>query len=157
MNIAEQLSSILDILKDYPGIEKTIDLDSAKSFFDEIATSRIGGIPSFKDIDSAKIAEFIKEEKDSVQDWMDALNNLEGVVVWDQDCEGKKVFIGTVPADLASHHCDDDSGKVLFLNFYAGNRAKFDKQKGTWEEVYLLVVKHVNDNLIVPDLPETGN
>lgn len=154
MNIAKQLGDALDILKDYPGIEHIIDIDAAQSFLSEVSKSAIGGIPSFKDLNTTDIAAFITEEKNSIENWIEALGELKGTGARleennDPDC----VFFGETAADLAAYH-SDSGDRELYFNFGPGNKAHFNNIEGTWAETYLLIVKHVNENLMVPDLPE---
>ncbi|MBP9821292.1 MAG: hypothetical protein KBC98_00190 [Candidatus Pacebacteria bacterium] len=155
VNISTQLGEALEILKDYPGIAEILDLDAARVFMKKLSESNVASVPDFKEVNSEQVENLIQEDRNSIQEWIDALNDLKGVGAHDDAGNNDDtVIFGGVPIDLASFESDIDN-RELYFSFRAGNRADFKDVEGSWAEIYLALIKHVNENLIVPDLPDT--
>lgn len=155
-NIVDQLHEALDILKDYPGVNDILDVENAQLFLKQLSTSKFQMIPSFKEVDSDIVSEFLNDSTTSLEEWENALNDLTGVCVLDYDEEDPDELIwGAVEPDLAALHSNRETNRELFYAFKSGNKAKFNGQEGTWKEIFLQITKHVKENLCVPDLPQT--
>ncbi len=151
-NISAQLKEALGLLKDYPGIADILNLKAAEEFLLRLSKSKVAQVPDFKEISSEQVDALIKEDQNSVDEWMNALNSLKGVGA-NKDDAGDCVIFGGVTPDLARFQSETDEGE-LYFSFKTSNQAEFNDKTGTWAEIYLLIVKHVNENLIVPVLPE---
>ncbi|MEN9582489.1 MAG: hypothetical protein RL641_443 [Candidatus Parcubacteria bacterium] len=153
-NIVAQLKDALGILKDYPGINDTIDIGAAEKFCITLSKSTLALIPDFKEISETEVQQFIKENQNSLDEWLDALNALKGVGAHTDRDDDDYVITGGVPKDLAALTSGTDSGE-LYFSFKTKNRAEFEDKAGTWAEIYVEIVKHVNENLSIPALPTT--
>lgn len=153
--IVMQLGNALGILKDHPGIINVIDLAEAQKFLKSIEKTTIGMVPNFKEINPDQIQALIQEDKTNVDNWINALNTLKGVFAFkDVSPSDDYVICGNVAKDLAALQAvTDDEG--MGFSFRTGNRASFGNLGDTtWEQVYFAIIKHVNENLLVPAVPQ---
>lgn len=150
-NVSGQLQEALDLLIDYPGIKEIIDIKNAKVFLEKVSKSDLGIVSSFKAINFEEIEKFIAEDENSISEWIDALNKIKGVGADADDNPDDCIIFGGIAEDLASHENGNDSRELCF-SFDSGNRASFNDKEGTWEEIYLAIVKYAKENLMVPNL-----
>lgn len=167
-NIVDQFNEVLEILGDYPHIEDVIDLEAAQKFLLKLSESEIALTPSFKETNPDV---FIKESKNSIQEWIDELNDLPGVCAWRDDYPGDgDIIMISVMKNLAglslleSDSPEDSTSEDEFTCVLSsGNRGVFQPEnssrvkEGTWAEIYTLIVEHVNESLTVPDIPEQND
>ena len=159
-NIVDQLREALIILRDYPHIEDILDSVSAQAFLKELSKSKIALVPSFKELDSEKTKEFIQHSKNSIEEWEKVIDSVLTVKLWNDELREKEDIIsGTMAVDLAEMvaigNNNYNNDRTAYFYFRANNYAVFNGMSGTWVEVYFAMLEHVNENLLVPDLPQT--
>lgn len=165
-SITDQLIKALDILKDYPGIEETLDIEVVLDFLKDLSESGITTIPNFKNVDPDQVKKYSNASRNSVKEWRDALSKIPGVRLVDPEDHNNpyNVISGYIRADLARlEQCGNDYDDTDFEfdfnseldeegNVEAWFRASH-VSRGTWKEVYFMIIKHSNEHLRVPTLP----
>lgn len=146
-NVVDQLREALEILTDFPHIDDVIDQGAAQKFLQKLSESEVTFAPSFKEVNPDV---FIEESNNSIQEWEGELNRLEGVFAVVESRSPEEIIWGSADKYLNAKSELDE----FYFCFERNNKAEFNGKEGTWEEVYSLIVKHVNDNLIVPKIPD---
>ncbi len=166
-NITDQLIEAFGILKGYPGIENVLDIEAAEAFLNDLSDSGITAIPNYKDVDPDQVNKYSSQSQNTVQEWREAISKIPGVRLIDpEDHEhSHNVIAGYMRGNLARfEECDDEYDESDWeFNFDSrldeeGNLEAWfgecgSQDPGTWEEVFILMMKHYHDHLKAPTLP----
>ena len=162
-NIIDQLKEALDVLKDYPGIEKVLDVEGAQDFLGKLEkVEPLIGIPNFSEVNQEKIDSIIALGNSSREEWVKALETLSPhISILDVNTNSpKEVIYSYFPLNLRELESDSGENKGNAV-FFSGNEAEFyfddnslETFEGTWKEVFLKVVEYIKKNLTYPNVPE---
>ena len=160
--------SALEILISYPGIEKIADIKKSQQFLKLLEKFGVSEIPEINS-DIRNLAFNVADSFQTViNDWYEALRNLPILVNDPEDSSPEEKIKGKILNGLFARDWVDFNHEIEFhyrsyeFEFNSDNKAiiicNSDKTKnieGTWQEIFTAIVKHCQEKLVCPEIPET--